>query len=112
MHPARCGWRCREILDAHLPELAVAVIQPDLEPLVCESLLDNEIGHSVLVHVQGRDCKSRIVRGEGQVAILPGGEMQFNPVHSLTSNHSSIKQQRTVGLLVIVEISGYEVRSE
>ena len=61
-----------EIFNAHLPELAVSIVQPDLDAFVREGLLDNKVWYSVLVHILSRDCERRIVRGKHQVTVFPG----------------------------------------
>jgi hypothetical protein len=42
----------REIFNARLAESSVAVVEPDLKAFMRENLLDDQVGHPILVHIQ------------------------------------------------------------
>jgi len=86
----------------------VSIIQPDLDTLVREGLFNNEIGGAVLVHVLSRNCECRITRRKRQVPAFAGREMQLNPIHPLAAQDADINKQRSIGFLIIIEISCYQ----
>ena len=102
----------RKIFYPCLAKLSMPVIEPDLQSLVRECLLNNQIWYSVLIYIQSGDRKRGIIRTERQITVRASGNVQFNPEHPLTFDHSGIKQQGTIRILIVVKVGSHETRSK
>ena len=83
----------------------MSVVQPDLEPLAGENLFDDQIRYSVLVHVEGRKGQAAFRRRECDRVTVVAGYVKLNAKSPLSVQQSGFYKNRSVRLLIIIEVS-------
>ena len=87
---------------------SVPVVQIDLETLVSERLLNYDVCCAIAVHVESRNRQPRFRRKKVDRRVLPGRHVEFDPESLLPIRQPGFQQDRSIWLLIIVEIgSGY-----
>jgi hypothetical protein len=87
-------------------KLAMAVIEPDMQTLVRQCLLNDDIRGAIMVDVKSRDCQSGFVGFESQLVVVASGDVKLDSKGSLAVQTPGIEQDRAIRFLIIVEVCG------
>lgn len=102
------GGERRKILDASFIKVAMPLIDPDVDRLVRESLLDHQVRITIIINVACRQSERVFLRFEGKLSVWPAGEVQLYSEATLGTGAGGIQKNRSVQFLIIIEVSDYK----
>lgn len=88
------------------------VVQIDLNTLVCERLLNQDVWRAIAVHVERGNSQLRLRRRKADGRIWLPRQVEFDPERHLPVSQPALQQDRSIRLLIVVEIGGNEILTE
>ncbi|HUO24445.1 MAG TPA: hypothetical protein VMU61_02190 [Candidatus Aquilonibacter sp.] len=97
----------RKILYPSLAKPASAIVQPDVQAFVGESLLNHDVNRPVVVDVHSRYGKRPFARFEDEIAVVAPGKVKLDDPNAGSRPTSFAKTQHSaIGVVITVEIGG------
>jgi hypothetical protein len=93
-------------------ESSMPVIQPYLKPPVRKDLLHDEVGQTILIHVQRRNGECGLIRLECQFGILAGSDVEPDAKQLTALKLTRIHENGPIGPAVVVKVCRDEFQPE
>ena len=95
------GWI---IFNPALVKNAVAVIQPNIETLMSDRVLDDEVSRAIVIDVQSPDRQLWFGRFKREFSVIGSGKMELNPKAALAQHAASFQKNCGIQLVVVIEV--------